>query len=74
MSIKIDRFELRELEKTPSNVSLQNKTAILIKDHLEDHIIGFIQVMNNIDENKELGSRIISTIEEYILEKENGED
>ena len=66
MSILINRFEIKEINKAPANVHVENKSAILIKDHTTDRIISLIQLGNNKDENKELAARIIEAIEDYL--------
>ena len=73
MSLQINRFEKKEVKPTINNnkVVIENNTTILIKDHSTDHIVSLVQLTNNIDKNKELADRIITTIEEYILENEN---
>lgn len=73
MSIQINRFEKREVKPRTHNqqIIIENNTAILIKDHLNDNIVSLVQLNNNLEKNKELADRIINTIEDYILEQEN---
>lgn len=73
MSIQIDRFEKKEVKPNTNNntIIIKNNTTILIKDHETDQIISLIQLTNNINKNKELADRIITTIEDYILEQTN---
>ena len=66
MSLKVDRFEPIEIKKTPVELKVINKTAILIKDHKDDNIVSYIQLFNNSKQNKELAELLIQTIEEYI--------
>lgn len=72
MTIKIDRFEAKEIIK-PANVQLENLNTILINDREEGKVISFIQLCNDKNKNKELASRIITAIEEYILENGGNE-
>lgn len=71
MSIKIDRFEPKEIKQTSANIEITNKNTILIKDHETDNIVSYIQLFNDKKKNKEVASRIIVTIEDYIMELEN---
>ena len=68
--ITIPRFEKKEIKKS-GVISSDSGTGILIKDHLTDDIIGYINLTNKQDENKELADLIIATIEQYIDEHEN---
>ena len=72
-NIKINRFEKKEVKPTVNNTTVQirNTTTILIKDHSTDRIVSLVQVADNIEKNKELADRIITAIEEYILENED---
>ena len=72
-NIKINRFEKKEVKPRTHNqqIIIENNTAILIKDHLNDNIVSLVQLNNNLEKNKELADRIITTIEEYILENED---
>ena len=74
-NIKIDRFEKKEVKPRTHNqqIIIENNTAILIKDHLNDNMISLVQLNNNLEKNKELADRIINTIEEYILEDSENE-
>ena len=74
MSIKINRFESIPLRKSPIELKIINKTAILIKDHTDDNIVSYIQLFNDSGKNKELANLIIQTIEEYIESETNAED
>lgn len=71
MSIKIDRFESYQLTRTPSDIKLHSKATVLIKDHLDDGVISFIQLNGDLEENKELARRIIETIEDYLESDSN---
>lgn len=66
MSIKIDRFESYPIGRTPADIKLHSKATILIKDHLDDSVISFIQLNGDIKENKALAKLIIETIENFI--------
>ena len=72
-NIKINRFEKKEVKPNIDNnkVIIKNNTTILIKDHSTDQIISLVQLTNDINKNKDLADRIITAIEEYILENEN---
>jgi len=75
MSIKINRFSTenvkRNVQDTP--VTIKNSTAILIKDHTDDNIISLIQLENDVKKNTELAERIITTIEDWIVENDNSD-
>jgi hypothetical protein len=71
MSIKIDRFEVKEIKKTSENIKITNPSTILIKDHETDNIVSYIQLTNDKMKNKEIADRIILAIEDWILEQEN---
>lgn len=71
MSIKIDRFEVKEIKKTSENIKITNPSTILIKDHETDNIVSYIQLTNDKKKNKEIADRIILAIEDWILEQEN---
>ena len=43
----------------------------MIKDHKTDNTISFIQLTDNLNENKELAELIIETIETYIEENDD---
>lgn len=66
MSLKIDRFEAYQIGRVPSEMKLHSKATVLIKDHLDDGVISFIQLDGDLKENKELARLIIETIENYI--------
>jgi len=72
-NIKINRFEKKEVKPNIDNnkVIIKNNTTILIKDHSTDQIISLVQLTNDINKNKDLADRIITAIEEYILENED---
>lgn len=70
MSIKIDRFEKKEIGRT-ATVKIENPNTILIKDHKADKVVSFIQLTNDKPKNKELADRIILAIEDWILEQDN---
>lgn len=66
MSILINRFEIKEIIKAPATVQIENKTAILIKDHTTDKIVSFIQLENDKEKNKEVAALIIGAIETWV--------
>jgi len=72
MSLQINRFEKKEVKQNvkDTQIIIHNNTTILIKDHTTDKIISLVQLTDNITKNKELADRIITTIEEYIIEAE----
>ena len=72
-NIKINRFEKKEVKPNIDNnkVIIKNNTTILIKDHSTDQIISLVQLTNDINKNKDLADRVITAIEEYILENED---
>lgn len=70
MSILINRFEIKEIIKAPATVQIENKTAILIKDHTTDKIISFIQLENDRKKNKEIAALIIEAIETWVESNE----
>ena len=72
-NIKINRFEKKEVKPTVNNTTVQirNTTTILIKDHSTDQIISLVQLTNDINKNKDLADKVITAIEEYILENED---
>ena len=67
----IDRFEKFQIKE--QQVALTEKTGVAIRDHKTDNTIAYVNVFNNLDDNLELADNVIATIEEAILEKENGE-
>ena len=69
--IKIDRFEKKEYEAQFDSVKVSNTATVLIKDHKNDNIVSLVQLCNNKSKNSELADRIITTIEEFVLEQEN---
>lgn len=71
MSIQINRFETKEIKKEATTVQVNNLNSILIQDHANDKVVAFIQLDNKKSENLKLANRIITTIEDFILEKEN---
>lgn len=77
MGLLINRFEKKEVKKNiqDTQVMIHNNTTILIKDHATDQIVSLIQLTDNIEKNKEIADRIITTIEDYIIEeKEDAEN
>lgn len=70
MSILINRFEIKEIIKAPANVQIENKTAILIKDHTTDKIVSFVQLENDKEKNKEVATLIIGAIETWVESNE----
>ena len=72
-NIKINRFEKKEVKPNINNnkVIIKNNTTILIKDHSTDQIISLVQLTNDINKNKDLADKVITAIEEYILENED---
>ena len=73
MSLKVDRFEAKQRNEKIHEVIWKTKTGIVIKDHKSDVIIAYINLDDDVEENKELAGRIITTIETYIEEKENAD-
>ena len=71
MSIKIDRFEKKEIKQTSAQIKIENLNTILIKDHQTDNIISYVQLFNDKKKNKECADRVIAAIEDYIMELEN---
>ena len=73
MSLQVNRFEKKEVKPNvkDTQVMIHNNTTILIKDHTTDNIVSLVQLTDNITKNKELADRIITTIEDYIMENEN---
>lgn len=74
MSIKIDRFESYQIKRAPAEIKLHSSATVLIKDHLDDGVISFIQLNGDIEENKVLAQRIIETIEEVIENSDSNEE
>ena len=77
MVIKVDRFEPKKSAKEMENetrITFKNKTGVLIKDHMTDSIIGYVQLENSYDKNLELTNRVIRTIEEWVVEQNGSED
>ena len=74
MTLKIDRFEKKNYEADFDTVKVSNTATVLIKDHKNDTIISLVQLCNTRVKNSELADRIISTIEDFILENENEAD
>lgn len=76
MSLKIDRFESIEVKKHEAVFTSKTKTGIIIKDHKIDELVCYINLVRNQKDNKELATKIIEVIEEFIVEKEveNAED
>lgn len=72
MAILIDRFEAKQRDESRSEVMFKAKSGAIVKDHKTDVVIAYINFENNVEENLELASRIITTIETYIEERENG--
>ena len=71
MSIKIDRFEKKEIIQTSAQIKIENLNTILIKDHQTDNIVSYVQLFNDKKKNKECADRVITAIEDYIMELEN---
>lgn len=71
--ITIPRFAKKQLQKVPSEMKLHSDTTVLIYDHLDDNIIGFIQLNGKKKDNEYLADKIIAVIEEFI-EDGSGED
>ena len=71
MSIKIDRFEKKEIIQTSAQIKIENLNTILIKDHQPDNIVSYVQLFNDKKKNKECADRVIAAIEDYIMELEN---
>ena len=66
--ITVPRFEKKEIYKS-GNITTDNRTGILIKDHQSDNIVCYVNLNSNLDENKELADILITAIENFI---ENG--
>ena len=64
--ITIPRFSKRGLKRVPSEMKLHSDATILIHDHLDDTIIGFIQLNGVKKDNEFLAGKIIEVIEEFI--------
>ena len=64
--ITIPRFAKKELNKIPTEVKLHSDATILIQDHLNDNIVGFIQLDGKKKDNEFLAGKIIEVIEEFI--------
>lgn len=72
MSIQINRFEKFQIRE--KQIAFVDKIGVAIKDHKSDHTIGYVNVFNDLDTNLELADKVIETVEEFILEKENAEN
>lgn len=72
MTLQVDRFVKKEIKGGTKQVAFTKKTAVLIWDHKNDEIIGYLNLYGNLDENEELADKIIETIENHILEAEDG--
>lgn len=66
MSLKINRFEAYQIKRAPAEIKLHSSATVLIKDHLDDGVISFIQLNGDLKENNELAELIIKTIEDFI--------
>lgn len=66
--ITIPRFEPQVCEKG-IKFTIDNKGIVVIKDHTTDKIIGMINLTADPNKNMELAERVISTIEDYIVEQ-----
>lgn len=64
--ITVPRFSKKELKRVPSEMKLHSDATILIHDHLDDNIIGFIQLDGIKKDNEYLADKIIEVIEEFI--------
>ena len=64
--ITIPRFSKKELHRIPTEVKLHSDATILIHDHLNDNIIGFIQLDGKKKDNEFLADKIIEAIEEFL--------
>lgn len=71
--LKIDRFEAKKRDEQRSEVIFKTKSGVIIKDHLTDVVIAYVNFEDKLDENLELAGKIIETIETYIEEKENAD-
>ena len=71
MSIKIDRFEKKEIKQTSANIKIENLSTILIKDHETDNIVSYVQLFNDKKKNKALAAKVIEAIEDFIMEMED---
>lgn len=70
MTLQVDRFEIKDVKKQ-GNVHIQNLSTMLIKDHVDDNIIGLVQLYNDRKKNKALAEKVIETIENFIVENED---
>lgn len=69
--ISIPRFSKKQLKKVPTEMKLYSDATVVIHDHLDDSIIGFIQLNGVKKDNEFLADKIIEIIEEFI-EQEDG--
>ena len=66
MSIKINRFEVKQITNTPITVKLENRTGMYIKDHSNDEIISYVKLTNDASTNMALAEKIVEAIEDFI--------
>lgn len=64
--ISIPRFSKKQLKRVPSEMKLHSDATVLIHDHLDDNVIGFIQLNGKKKDNEFLADKIIEVIEEFI--------
>lgn len=74
MSLKIDRFEVEGYEDKYDTIKVSNTTTAFIVDRSIGKVVCFVQLCNKKSKNNELANRIIATIEDFIVENENGEN
>ena len=63
--ITVPRFEKKDIVRS-GNITTDNRTGILIKDHQSDNIVAYVNLDSNLDENRKLADIIIAAIENYI--------
>lgn len=68
--ITVPRFSKKQLKKVPSEMKLHSDATVLIHDHLDDTIVGFIQLNGKKKDNEFLADKIIEIIEEFIEQDE----
>ena len=69
MTIKINRFESKIMEEQITYKTRSKKT-VAIKDHQTDKYVVLVNLDESPTKNKELAERIITTVEEFILEND----
>ena len=72
MTIQIDRFQIQEVRPNIKEIIVHDKTGVIIRDHMIDSNVCFVNVYDNLEKNKELADKILATIEEDILGADDG--